>query len=374
MEDVMLHPESYYHDKLTIVVPLINREVFTVRYLHYLESVSFPFKILLADGGKDLILQQALEKREIAPSLNYTYVRFPYDETFLDFYSKNRKSMELVETPYAMFNCNDDIPVVSGLYECIDFLDQSREYVSASGKVGGFSIKEEKNANRFLFHESFYSGGNIESFEQETAVERVTYQFVHNKSFNIYYGVHRTPVIQKITQDIELLGFKDLLLYEMYFVTGLMAFGKTKFIEDCFTYFRQRDTSFATGFLKRWYANVFFNNWMIEVEYYIDSLSARVFENELGKMPFQEIKEMLQNALATGILQLDIAPVVQGHMWQKIRCPYTYYSKIKNVLRNMFLSSSFARKLENNYRQKKFLASTDFQKPEVEGIIKQLQL
>ncbi len=370
----MRRPESYYHDKLTIVVPLINREALTIRYLEYLESISFPFKVLLADGGRDLVLQHALEKKEIAPRLNYTYIRFSYDETFSDFYLKNKKSMELVETPYVMFNCNDDIPVVSGLYEGIDFLDQFPEYASASGKIGGFSIKKEQNITRGLFYECFYFGGAIESFEQESAVERITYQFIHNKSFNIYYGVHRTALVQKITQDIAFLDFKDLLLCEMYLVTGLMTFGKTKFIDSCFTYFRQRDTSFSTGFLKRWYANVFFNNWMIEIEYYLDILSARIFENESKKMPLLEIKKMLRDALGAGILQLDVAPVVQEHAWQKLRKPYSYYSKVKNGVKRIFLSSSFMRKLENKLHQKKFLALAGSQKSEVEGIIKQLQL
>ncbi len=78
--------------------------------------------------------------------------------------------------------------------------------------------------------------------------------------------------------------------------------------------------------------------------------------------------------LGAGILQLDIAPVVQEHAWQKLRTPYVYYSKIKNGFRKIVLSFSFARTLENKYRQKKFLASVGSQKSEVEGIIKQLQL
>ncbi len=282
-------PELYYHDKLTIVLPLLSREALTIRYLEYLASIKFPFRILVADGGKDPHLQRVLENKEIASHLNYTYIRFPYDQTLLDFYSKNKRSIELVETPYVMFNCNDDIPLVSGLCKSIDFLEKHSQYVGSSGKVGGFFIEEGRQGGRLHFYEDCYEGGSIEAFEQASSLDRIRYQILNNKSCNLYYGMYRTEIVKEISSDLVNLNFKDLLLYETYWISALMSFGKINFFKDSYTYFRQRGVSEGTTFLKRWYANVFFNNWMIEIERYIDALSVRIFENDPKKISLQEI-------------------------------------------------------------------------------------
>jgi glycosyltransferase domain-containing protein len=366
----MRHPELYYHNKLTIVVPLINRESLTVRYLEYLESIKFPFKVLLADGGKDVVLQYALEKREIAPNLDYTYIRFPYDETFSDFYSKNKKSMELVETPYVMFNCNDDFPVVSGLYECIDFLDQYSEYVGASGIVAGCSILN-KDLGLILLDNYFSPIDHLESFQDENPLLRILPQITGNKAWNFYYGVYRTRVACEITDDLFRLNFQDLRLHECYFIQGVSAMGKLAFLDNCYSYFRQRGTSYGTSLLRPWYNLIFFNSWHNQFESYLDFLSKKIFDNVQNNYTIFEIKKKLKNSFE---VEFSRKPFFERHAWQKIRYSYTYYLALKSCFRKIFLSFSFARKLENKLHQKKFLALAGSQKSEVEGIIKQLQL
>ncbi len=367
----MKHPKEYYRDKLTIVLPLLNREAFTVRYLNYLESIDFPFQVIIADGGPDQSLQHMLEIREIAPKVRYAYVRFPQDTTFLDYYSKMRKAAELVQTPYVMLNDNDDFPIVSGLIECIDFLDQSSEYVGASGKIGGVRLKEIENVIN-LIELDFYSYPStyIESFEQDNGLARIQHQITKNKAYNLYYAIYRIAPLQKILLDLEQLNFQDLRLHELYFIQGVLVLGKVRFVDGIYTYFRQRGTSQGTVLLRPWAKQLFFESWEGQFVCYLDLLVQRIIENETENLSVPEMKNIMKEGF---LVEIEKRPFFERHSWQKIRYPYTYYSKIISILRKIFLGSNFVMKLENKHHQNKFLSSAGSQKLEVEGIIKQLQ-
>ena len=71
-------------DKLTIVLPLKGRPLFTIRYFLYMEAVKCPFKILIADGSLDEENKKVIdENKHRWPHVNFEYYRFPPDNTLL---------------------------------------------------------------------------------------------------------------------------------------------------------------------------------------------------------------------------------------------------------------------------------------------------
>ena len=93
---------------LTIVLTLKDRVPFTYRWIKYMNDMKCPYKILIADGGKDKSIEEHLSDSSNYPDLNYVYIRYPYDETIDDFYRKLENILSQVQTKYHLYADNDD--------------------------------------------------------------------------------------------------------------------------------------------------------------------------------------------------------------------------------------------------------------------------
>src|SRR5882724_9951954 len=91
---------------LTIVLVLKDRPQFTWRWMKYYNQINLPFKVLIADGGKDTSVEK-LADRSLFPNLDYEYIRYPYDENIPTFLNKLQAVMSRVHTPYTLLTDND---------------------------------------------------------------------------------------------------------------------------------------------------------------------------------------------------------------------------------------------------------------------------
>ena len=66
-------------NNLTIVLTLKDRTPFTYRWMQYMNDMKCPYKILIADGGKDKSIEEHLLDPSNYPELIYEYIRYPYD-------------------------------------------------------------------------------------------------------------------------------------------------------------------------------------------------------------------------------------------------------------------------------------------------------
>jgi len=121
-------------DKLTILVPLKDRSEYTKRFMSKSNDKKCPFKILLADGGGDVDIENHLKEYANYPNLNYEYFRCPFDSTFGHFYKKMKNAVDKIETPYICSLDNDDWFEVDGMTECVSILDKEN-YSSARGSL-----------------------------------------------------------------------------------------------------------------------------------------------------------------------------------------------------------------------------------------------
>ena len=58
---------------LTIVLTLKNRSDFTFRWMSYMNQICCPYKILIADGGDDLEVENILKVNSNYPNIIYEY-------------------------------------------------------------------------------------------------------------------------------------------------------------------------------------------------------------------------------------------------------------------------------------------------------------
>lgn len=129
-----------YSKYLTIVLVLKDRASFTWRWMNYYNKVGLPYKVLIADGGKDKSVEKLADK-SFFPNIDYEYIRYPYDKDIPTFLAKLRDVTSRVKTKYAILVDNDDIHLVRPLGEAVEFLEQNDDYIATKGEIYDFKIK-----------------------------------------------------------------------------------------------------------------------------------------------------------------------------------------------------------------------------------------
>ena len=54
-------------NNFSILLVLKDRPSYTFRYMKYMDLLNFPYKILIADGGENVEIQQVLENKDNFP-------------------------------------------------------------------------------------------------------------------------------------------------------------------------------------------------------------------------------------------------------------------------------------------------------------------
>jgi glycosyltransferase domain-containing protein len=199
---------------LTVVLTLKDRVAFTWRWLAYADSVAFPFKVLIADGGADEAVPRILADRTRFPRVDYEYVRYPYDAGYADYYAKTADALERVRTPYVVLADNDDLFVPGSLQESADFLEANPDYVACAGQWAIFWVRSAAGAAdggvygkdvEWKFTTSAHTG------DARTARERLRRQTLGGD--DIFYHVRRTPELRRQFAHVKALGSRDLFLF-----------------------------------------------------------------------------------------------------------------------------------------------------------------
>src|SRR5437879_4812438 len=236
-------------NELTILLTLKDRPLFTLRWMSYANSSRFPFKVLIADGGKDETVPRVLSNKTNFPNVNYEYVRYPYDQTYGEYYSKVADALSRIKTPFVVMADNDDFFIVNGLRKAVQFLSSHPEYIACGGQCAFFWVTSSTLNER----EGLLYGDQIEwkcscdaqSMTAETARERIRNQSL-SAADPSYYHLKRTEELRRQFQILLDLNIKDLFLVE-YLIAFLTAIvGKTKRLETLYMS-RQHDSPGSSG-------------------------------------------------------------------------------------------------------------------------------
>src|SRR5437870_3845451 len=255
-------------NELTVLLTLKDRTQFTYRWMSYANSFRFPFKVLIADGGKDKTVPQVLSDKTNFPDVNYEYIRYPYDVTYAQYYSKVVDALSHVKTSFAVIADNDDFFIVNGLRKAVQFLSSHSEYITCGGQCAFFwvisSTLNEREGLLYGDQIEWKCSCDAQSVTAETARERIRNQSL-SATDPSYYHVKRTEELRRQFQILLDLNLKDLFLVE-YLIAFLTAIvGKTKRLETLYIA-RQHNSPGSSGIAHEekfgdWFGRMLVQSW-----------------------------------------------------------------------------------------------------------------
>ena len=243
--------------RLTIVIPLRGRPLFTLRFLWHANAARLPYKFILADGEVRLDLSRLLDDaRKLFPNIDVDYIRYPDDTDFARYFAKMTDAIARARTPYVMLADNDDFLAQSGLERSLDFLDANSDYVCCGGGIGGFAVYARKfpwlgglcgPLNRLAYRYMPYDRSL--DLNSPSAAERLTRGLRNSWS---YYAVFRSPALATIWREVADINLSDLQLHEKYCAMRTLTLGKARSDPATIAYFRQYWTTLRSAFPKDW--------------------------------------------------------------------------------------------------------------------------
>jgi glycosyltransferase domain-containing protein len=274
-------------DRLTIVLPLKGRELFTLRFLWHANLCRLPYRFLLADGKvRPKLSSILLNPANFFPHLNIEYRQYPDDVRFSDFFSKMSDALHHVHTPYVMLADNDDFLAPGGIAKSIEFLDGASDYVSCGGGIAGFSVYAKVATpspalvgpvNKFSFRYA------VEDRSQDFNHSLVAKRLVSGAQYSWgYYAVYRSNVLADIWREVVELNFSDLMLHEWFCGLRTLTHGKARSDPSVIAYLRQYWTSMRSSFPQDWVHHLLRSRFSSEFTIMIDRLSASAAEADGG--------------------------------------------------------------------------------------------
>lgn len=216
-------------NKLTVLLIIKDRAEYTLRWMKYADSISFPFYVIIADGGRDKNLEKVLLDGKKFSNLNYKYVRFPYDETYEHYYSKQYNASKLVRTKYCVMADDDDFFIIKGLYSSILYLENNTDIVACGGATCLFKSIDYNND---LYSKKGYiysKNSHVKLINDSSPINRLKKYF--DSYFVTYYYVHRTEALQKSLSIVHNTRPFSLRLFEIMLAASIVMQGKIGFIK-----------------------------------------------------------------------------------------------------------------------------------------------
>jgi glycosyltransferase domain-containing protein len=234
--------------RLTIVLPLKGRPLFTLRFLWHANRVRMPFRFLIADGQVRPPLMEMLENsQELFPHLDIEYIRYPDDANWSRYFAKMHDALRRVRTPYVMLADNDDFLAPAGIQSCMEFLDSRPDYVCCAGGIAGFSVYAPLSAppgkllgpiNRITC--SYAPDSSPEGLRSDDMRARVQSGF---HCYWFFYSVYRPRALELVWKEIMEMDFSNFHVGELYGTLRTLTLGKACQDQTVTTYFKQSDTA-----------------------------------------------------------------------------------------------------------------------------------
>lgn len=232
--------------QLTILLTLKDRVPFTHRWLDYAAQAALPFRILIADGGEDNDLAQAVASRR-AGGLDVEYVRYPVDHTYADYYAKVADALSRVTTPFVVLADNDDLFVPAGLASAVRFLADHPDYVACGGQCAVFWLSPGRPAPGDPVYGKtveWKCSSQMHSDVATTAGQRILDQSMG--ASDVFYAVHRTELLRRQFESIRDFNPHDLFLMEQLVAFYTAIAGKCRQL-DVLYIARQQDSPGSSG-------------------------------------------------------------------------------------------------------------------------------
>jgi glycosyltransferase domain-containing protein len=266
--------------RLTIVMPMKGRHLFTFRFLWHANKARLPYRFLLADGLVNEAVARRLEdSRKGFPELDIEYVRYPDDTDYSRYFVKMSDAMQRVRTPYVMLADNDDFLGFNGIEWALDFLDTHEDYVCSRGHQLGFSVYSgigEKAGSIYGKFNRFLLDSDYKEFDAPTAAERLRQGGLCHR---LHYAIWRTAGPARIMREIAEINFSDLMLYEDFFALRALTLGKAHLDNETISYYSQSGTGVSYQPLRDWARHLLRSRFTSDVHAAVERISLAVADD-----------------------------------------------------------------------------------------------
>jgi glycosyltransferase domain-containing protein len=301
-------------EPLTVVLTLRDRVSYTARWMEYANYIAFPFQVIVADGSSDGSAEELLSKHDRFPDVHYTYVRYPYDETYTHYYSKLVDVLDRVRTPFVTLADNDDFFIVECMLECVRFLQQHPDYLACGGLGGTLWLSPSsfalKQAPLYAKEVTWKCTNGLPSIEEPTARERLQPRHLGGSDI-CYYDVKRTDELRKQFRIVRDLNLHDLFLVEwlVFFLTCVA--GKTKRLPRLYLA-RQQDSPGGSGATHTqqfgdWLGRMLVDSWSEDFGKFASCISAAIADTD-------GISEADARAHVIRLYRMGIAPSLLSNL------------------------------------------------------------
>lgn len=242
--------ETNASDKeLTVLLLLKDRSLFTWRWMSYANKYYYPFKVFIADGGRDKTVQEILSDKSNFPNVNYEYMRYPYDKDYSTYYAKVIDALSLIDTPFVVQVPNDDFYFVDGLRRAMDFLKVYPDYVASGGDMHDFIVESCPRYGMSPFYGSITFTDKIypaHDLIDDTAIGRLSTYFYGLVNTFLWPAVYRTNNLRSIYQSVVDMDSGDFRFAEHLIYSLTIVAGKTH-REDSLYLLHQSNTQEGIG-------------------------------------------------------------------------------------------------------------------------------
>lgn len=295
------------NSQLTVILPLKGREDYTIRILEYLCSISFPYKLIIADGSKGDEMLNVLKNSTSYNAIKFKYIKYPFDQSFTEYYKKMVSALKEVDTPYVALLDNDCFPILEGLAKSVEFLEKNPDYSVCRGQHIDFSIydqgqsndyAETKNYSHILIDPTYYDKRHTiwESFEANSPLDRILRW--GNCTNIMHYNVYRVRVLSEAWEFIAKNDCMDLFFCEIALAMHALAHGKTKVLEHPFLLRQQNSSdSVSRDFMRKMdiLDRMLYVKWTSDINQLIDCV-AKICSKNYGE-PFENFLPGIRQAI-----------------------------------------------------------------------------
>lgn len=230
-------------ENLTIIILTYNRQAFALRSVEYWSDTDV--KLVVIDGTEKSI--DSVIVNQFKPNIKYIHGPACY-------YKRMLSAIDLVETEYVLWGCDDEFYIPSTLNVCIKKLTLDPELVTCGGRSALFDWK-----NNLVRGFDVYPKLKNLTLLDSVPTDRIKKHFSNYVPAH-YYSVTRTKIRKIVMQEIFSKEYSCYALQELQ-LEFLMAYaGKTLIIPELM-WLRSNENEQITGTNKIFSQTVTFGNW-----------------------------------------------------------------------------------------------------------------
>ncbi len=202
---------------LTIVVPTYNRPAALARLLAY--CAPLPLQLIVMDGSPEPATLPALHGQPCR--LRYHHQPVPIEQRI-------RFAVDLCETPFSMFSCDDEYYLAQGLVAALSRLRSEPALSAVAGRCAAFICNDQglQLGTHYNFLKAFGA-------RQPLASERMRIAAAYPPLFSgFYYAVCRTEAFRAAVHTAFAERFSCPYVQEVVFSLGLFMQGGMETVSD----------------------------------------------------------------------------------------------------------------------------------------------